>query len=183
MPSGRIPSLSFEYVILSLLTSRAKHGYEIYKEMEAWPGLGEVWKLKQSMLYADLIKLEKLAYLESMPPDLEYSPPRVNFKITEKGRTALENWVTTPVQRPRDIRPEFLAKLLVASRLGRECAKNLINLQKAKAREWIESESAQENASPAYEPQVAMILNFRSHWLKNVVDWLDACLTLLEIDR
>ena len=60
MPSGRVPSLSFEFVILALLIPGPKHGYDIYKEMEAWTGLEEVWKLKQSMLYADLNKLEKL---------------------------------------------------------------------------------------------------------------------------
>ncbi len=175
MPSGRIPSLSFEYVILSLLTSRAKHGYEIYKEMEAWPGLGEVWKLKQSMLYADLIKLEKLAYLESMPPDLEYSPPRVNFKITEKGRTALEDWVTTPVQRPRDIRPEFLSKLLVAGRFGRQYTQNLLNLQKVKLRAWIQTDQAQARLAESLTQEERMILSFRAHWLHHVAEWLDAC--------
>jgi PadR family transcriptional regulator AphA len=183
MPSGRIPSLNFEYVILSLLTSGAKHGYELYKELEAWPGLAEVWKLKQSMLYADLVKLEKLAYLDSMPPDLRYSPPRVNFRITEKGRTALEAWVTTPVQKPREIRPEFLTKLLVADKLGQEYVKGLLNQQKIKAQVWVESEIARENERATNEPQVEMILNFRSHWLKHVVDWLDACLALLDTDR
>ena len=180
MPSGRIPSLSFEYVILTLLLHRAKHGYELFKEMEAWPGLGEVWKLKQSMLYADLNKLEKLGYVVSMPPDMQFSPPRVNFEITQNGKAAFETWISSPVLRPREIRPEFLTKLLVAARFGHGYTQNLLDLQKAKTREWINSEIALESANSDLAPEVAMVLNFRTHWLNNVAEWLDSCQTLLD---
>ncbi len=182
MPSGRIPSLSIEYVILTLLLPGPKHGYELFKEMEAWSGLGEVWKIKQSMLYADLIKLEKLGYLNSMPPDLQFSPPRVNFEITQKGKAALESWVSSPVLRPREIRPEFLTKLLVAARFGRECTQNLLHLQRSKAQEWIDSENTREMADADLAPEVSMVLNFRTHWLNNVAEWLDSCQAILNQD-
>ncbi len=175
MASGRIPSLSIEYVVLTLLIPGPKHGYDLYKEMEAWPGLREVWKLKQSMLYADLNKLEKLGFAASLPPDMQYSPPRVNFMITESGRTALETWVTTPVERPREIRPEFLTKLLVAARFGPQYTWNLLNQQKAKVQKWIEYETALEGERSTYTPEEEMILNFRSHWLESVASWLDSC--------
>jgi DNA-binding PadR family transcriptional regulator len=180
MPSGRIPSLSFEFVILALLIPGPKHGYDIYKEMEAWTGLEEVWKLKQSMLYADLNKLEKLGYVASMPPDLQFSPPRVNFEITPEGKAALEVWLTTPVQKPRKIRPEFLTKLLVAARFGREYTQNLLDLQKSKVKQWIQFENSQMAPRSNHAPEVAMVLDFRAHWLKNVSEWLDACQALLD---
>lgn len=183
MASGRVPSLSFEYVILALLIPEPKHGYDLYKEMEAWVGLEEVWKLKQGMLYADLNKLEKLAYVASMPPDLQFSPPRVNFKITQKGRAALEAWLGSPVQKPRDIRPEFLSKLLVATRFGREYTQNLLDLQKAKVQQWLETEKAQAATAGTLTPELQMILDFRAHWLRNVAEWLDACQALLDQDH
>ena len=180
MPSGRIPSLSFEYVILTLLLSGPRHGYELFKDMEAWQGLGEVWKIKQSMLYADLNKLEKLGHVASMPPDLQYSPPRVNFIITDKGRSALEAWVSSPVQKPREIRPEFLTKLLVAERFGRVYTQKLLEMQKAKAQEWLDAEDSQETVVSGLAPEFSMVLSFRAHWLKSVAEWLDSCLVLLD---
>jgi len=180
MPSGRVPSLSFEFVILALLIPGPKHGYDIYKEMEAWTGLEEVWKLKQSMLYADLNKLEKLGYVSSMPPDLQFSPPRVHFEITQEGRAALAAWLSTPVQKPREIRPEFLTKLLVAARFGREYTQVLLNLQKVKVRAWIQTESTEVGTAENQKPEEAMIDGFRAHWLKSVDEWLDACQTLLD---
>src|SRR5450830_30127 len=180
MPSGRVPSLSFEFVILALLIPGTKHGYDIYKEMEAWTGLEEVWRLKQSMLYADLNKLDKLGYIASMPPDLQFSPPRINFEITQKGKTALEAWLTTPVQKPREIRPEFLTKLLVAARFGPKYTQNLLDLQKAKVQQWLQTENAQAATLDVLQPELGMILVFRAQWLRHVAEWLDSCQTLLD---
>ena len=183
MPSGRVPSLSFEFVILALLIPGTKHGYDIYKEMQTWTGLEEVWRLKQSMLYADLNKLDKLGYITSKPPDLQFSPPRVNFEITQKGKTALEAWLTTPVQKPREIRPEFLTKLLVAARFGREYNQNLLDLQQAKVQQWIQTENAQAVTTEVLQPELGMILGFRAHWLIHVAEWLDSCQALLDRNK
>lgn len=175
MPSGRKPSLSFEFVVLSLLRSEAKHGYDLYKEMEAWPGLGEVWKLKQSMLYADLNKLEKLGYLQSLPPDLQYAPPRVNFRITEQGKAALETWLKTPVEKPRDFRPEFLAKLLVAAKFGPEYTQNILKLQSEKVQQWLAQDLAMGENLPPQTPELRSIRNFKSLWLRHLAEWLEDC--------
>ncbi|MEA4812654.1 MAG: PadR family transcriptional regulator [Anaerolineaceae bacterium] len=175
MPSGRPTTLSFEYVILALLVAGPKHGYELYKEMEAWQGLSEVWKLKQSMLYADLNKLEKMGWVESMPPDLRYTPPRVNFEITKEGKAALEAWLTSPVPKPRDIRPEFLTKLLVASRFGRDYTQHLLEAQRMMVKRWIQFENSQAALGSALSPEALMVLDFRTHWLNNVSEWLEDC--------
>lgn len=180
MPSGRIPSLSFEYVILTLLLPGPSHGYELFKEMEAWPGLVEVWKLKQSMLYADLNKLEKLGYVASMPPDMQFAPPRVNYEITEKGKMALQDWLKTPVSRPREIRPEFLTKLLVAARFGREYTQELIKLQKIKVQAWIQSDNAATKPNENLTAEERIISGFRAHWLQHVAVWLDSCQSELD---
>ncbi|HSN94266.1 MAG TPA: PadR family transcriptional regulator [Anaerolineaceae bacterium] len=180
MPSGRVPSLSFEFVILALLVPGPKHGYDIYKEMEAWTGLDEVWKLKQSMLYAEINKLEKLGFIASSPPDLQFSPPRVNHVITSEGRIALDVWLATPVERPREIRPEFLTKLLVAARFGCECTQNLLDLQKAKVQQWLNVENSQTTPSKAQQPELGMILSFRGHWLRHVSEWLDECQAMVD---
>ena len=118
-----------------------------------------------------------------MPPDLQFSPPRINFEITQKGKTALEAWLSTPVQKPREIRPEFLTKLLVAARFGREYTQVLLNLQKVKVRAWIQTESTEVGTAENQKPEEAMIDGFRAHWLKSVDEWLDACQTLLDRNR
>src|SRR5215207_5283006 len=107
-------ALTIEYALLGYVYERPVHGYEIYQQLSAATGLWQVWHLKQSQLYALLTKLEEAQYLAATLQPQDARPPRKIYHLTETGRNAYENWLTTPVTHGRQMRIEFLAKLYFA---------------------------------------------------------------------
>ncbi len=59
--------LSMEYILLGLVFKQPMYGYEIHQLLSQPEGLGLIWHLKQSQLYALLEKLEKDGLLEASP--------------------------------------------------------------------------------------------------------------------
>ena len=51
--------LTIEHALLGFVYVRPGHGYEIYQQLADANGLWQVWRLKQSQLYALLTKLEE----------------------------------------------------------------------------------------------------------------------------
>ena len=109
-PMVRTP-LSMEYILLGLVFKRPMYGYEIHQLLSQPEGLGLIWHLKQSQLYALLEKLEKDGLLEARLEYQETRPPRKFFTLTPQGKAAFQEWVQSPVEDARGVRQEFLAKL------------------------------------------------------------------------
>lgn len=104
-----------EYAILGLLAEQPMHGYELFQRFQN-EVLGQIVHIEMSQLYAFLKKLERLALIEA---DTEYQgmrPPRKVYRLTPQGEAVLRAWLTTPVERPRDIRIFFLSKLYFVQR-------------------------------------------------------------------
>ena len=67
--SGPVPrqaSVSPQPVLLGLLLSEPKHGYELFQEFRR--ELGRVWRVGQSQLYAQLKQLEELSLIHISEP-------------------------------------------------------------------------------------------------------------------
>ena len=63
-PMTRLP-LTIELALLGFLHQRPMYGYEIHQCMSDPAGLGQVWNIKQSQLYALMGKLEAEGWLYS----------------------------------------------------------------------------------------------------------------------
>ncbi|MEO7019205.1 MAG: PadR family transcriptional regulator [Ktedonobacteraceae bacterium] len=105
-----------EYAILGLLEERPMHGYELYQHFQNEP-LDQIVHIEMSQLYAFLKKLAHLALIEAMQDQQGGRPQRKVYNLTSAGRTTLQEWLTVPVERPRDIRIFFLIKLYFLQRL------------------------------------------------------------------
>jgi DNA-binding PadR family transcriptional regulator len=105
-----------ELALLGFLQQGPQHGYRIHQMISDPAGLGLIWHLKQSQLYALLTKLEGDGYLTSALQNQEPHPPRRVFELTALGHKVFFDWLTSPVSVPRLIRQEFLAKLYFAQR-------------------------------------------------------------------
>src|SRR6516225_11442373 len=99
-----------EYAILGLLESQPMHGYELFQQFQGGI-LRQIVHLEMSQMYAFLKKLERLEYIEAELEPQGIRPPRRIFHLTDPGRTVFHAWLTTPVERPREIRVFFLLKL------------------------------------------------------------------------
>jgi len=167
--------LTMEHALLGFLSVRPMHGYELFQTLSSSTGLGPVWRLKQSQLYALLAKLEERGYVQATVEPQENRPPRKIFDLTEEGRRALGDWVRTPVARPRELRLDFLAKLYFAQLEGTDATQQLIKGQVGRCQRWLmEHESRLEDLDEdqRYEK---VVWDLRIRQIKAMLEWLAEC--------
>lgn len=107
-----------EWAVLGVVVDKPRHGYDIAAELAPGAPLGDVWRLSRQLVYRALDRLEALGLVEprrTEPGDA--APPRTVFGSTRRGRTALHEWLDTPVEHLRDVRGAFLLKLVLLDRL------------------------------------------------------------------
>ncbi len=174
-------AITLEHVLLALLDWKPMHGYELYQELCAMTGISQVWNIKHGRLYAILDKLEEKGLLSSHMVQGETYPPRKDFQLTEAGKASLQTWLNTPVRRARDIRQEFLAKLIIAHRYGILPALKLIRIQQRACQAWIDE--LQTDAPPFNKGGLDewLVYSFRINREQGALLWLKMC--ELEIER
>ncbi|MCS7261406.1 MAG: PadR family transcriptional regulator [Anaerolineae bacterium] len=173
-----VPSLSrsLEYALLGFLNERPMHGYDIYRELHRPDGIGIVWHITRSQLYALLVKLEEQGYISVSLQPQENRPTRRIFHLTETGNAAFTSWVVTPVERPRDIRLEFLVKLYFARREGTEAVFQLVRAQRVRCLEWLANYSARAEACRITCPFEWLVWQFRIGQVEAQLKWLERCI-------
>jgi DNA-binding PadR family transcriptional regulator len=150
------------------------HGYQMFQRLHAPSGVGLVWRVKQSQLYALLAKLEQAGYVESEPGLGESGPERRIFRLTPTGKETFLSWVQAPVAHARQLRMEFLAKLYCAERIGAETDVRLMTAQRTVCYEWLEALRSNREGlgeDPKFDRWVAQ---YRVGQIEAVLSWLDS---------
>ena len=163
-----------EYAILGLLEEQPMHGYELFQRFQG-EVLGQIVHIEMSQLYAFLKKLERLLLIEANLEPQGARPPRKVYQLTEPGRELLRQWLTTPVERPRDIRIFFLIKLYFAQRQLLEGLPALLEQEIATCKRFLASLEALRHGpvtmrDPAFFDQV--VLTSRIYQTRALLDWL-----------
>ena len=171
MPRKKNP-LSMEYILLGFVTQGPIHGYDLHKKIGERQGIGLIWRIKQSHLYALLDKLEKDGLLVSKIFSGDAFPARKEFQITELGRNNFKDWLTSPVQHGRDMRQEFLAKLFFIIDDHRGLKHNLIQQQISVCSEWIAKLEEEDLEQVNQFPYARIIQNYRISQIQAMLDWL-----------
>lgn len=166
--------LTIEHALLGFVDAGATHGYEIYQQLSAPAGLWQVWRMKQSQLYALLTKLEDLGYLTTTLHHQDARPPRKIYALTPSGEAAFHDWLTTPVANGRQMRLEFLAKLYFAQRHGPAFVERLLSSQIAACGQWLATFQRQEAAQSANYFAYA-VQQFRLNQVDSFLTWLTIC--------
>jgi PadR family transcriptional regulator, regulatory protein AphA len=172
-PMVRRP-LGIEIALLGFLVQDPKHGYQIYRMLCDPTGLASIWRLKQSQLYALLAKLEKDGYVTSTIQSQEPHPPRRILKLTKLGDDTFTKWMSSPVETPRLIRQEFMAKLYFARQEGLEKTKALIEVQRTTCQSWTDEFERQIKASEPVSYRRIMY-QYRLGQVQALQSWLDSC--------
>jgi PadR family transcriptional regulator AphA len=163
-----------EYAILGLLAEQPMHGYELFQRFQN-EVLGQIVHIEMSQLYAFLKKLERLALVEA---DLEYQgmrPPRKIYHLTQQGRALLEDWLTTPVERPRDIRIFFLSKLYFVQRQMPDQLARVIDQEIEACARFLASLEAQRRGPLSIRDRAAfdqVVLTSRIYQTRALLNWL-----------
>lgn len=168
--------ITIEYALLGFLYERPMHGYDIYRELRRPDGIGIVWRITRSQLYALLVKLEEQGYVTVSLEPQENRPTRRIFHLTKAGDAAFTSWLSAPVERPRNTRLEFLAKLYFARREGPEAVFQLVRAQRMRCLEWLKNFSARAEACHATCPFEWLVWQFRISQIKAQLKWLESCI-------
>ncbi len=171
--------VTVEWSLLGLLRQRPMYGYEIHRRLSAPEGLGLVWRLKQSQVYALLGRLESRGYvtstLEANPP----RPPRKVFSLTAEGQAAFGEWLSHPVEHGREFRVTFLAKLYFAQREGPEAVRTLLDGQEAACAAWLARQRAQMEGLRERQPYEWLVRSFRAGQIQAMLAWIETCRAVL----
>lgn len=168
-------TLTVEYALLGFVYEQPTHGYEIYQQLSDPQGLWQVWRMKQSQLYALLTKLEDEGYLVTTLQPQEARPPRKIYSLTAVGHAAFEQWLITPVTHGRQMRLEFLAKLYFAYRQGATVVQPLLEQQIRACRRWLAEVQTEATTPQTADPFAYAVQQFRVTQIESFLTWLLTC--------
>jgi len=170
----RLP-LTTEYALLGFLREGPMHGYQIHRRLSDPAGIGLVWRLKRSQLYALLKRLEKDGYVTTVLSPQDRRPPRNVFQLTRAGEGKFLDWLQSPVLHGREIRLHFLAKLYFAQREGPQVVQRLIERQRSVCQNWLAAQQAIDAPPPGNQSYEWLVHEFRQAQIQAVLTWLDTC--------
>jgi len=96
--------------LLALLQRGPMYGYQLRAQFET--ATGSTWPLNIGQVYTTLARLERDGLVE--PDPSTDGDGRSTYRITEKGRAALDAWFATPLARQSRPRDELAIKLAMA---------------------------------------------------------------------
>ena len=104
-----------EAVCLTLVAREPRHGWAIVKTLATDGEIGRVWSLTRPLTYRALAALADAELIEPRGSEPGEGPPRTVWRATAKGRRAARSWLRSPVRHPRDMRTEFLLKIVLGA--------------------------------------------------------------------
>ncbi len=109
--------MSLEHAILGFLNYRPFTGYDLKKVFDF--SVRHFWTADQSQIYRTLNRLTEKGWAEMEKIEQENRPARKDYRITEPGREALQEWLITPVP-VGDNRSASLVQVFFAGQLSDE---------------------------------------------------------------
>lgn len=116
------PDLSLtEWVVLALIGETPSHGFAVARRLQPATDLGRILTVHRSLVYRALDRLNDAGLIERLATEPgDAAPKRTVMRVSRRGRRALDRWFVTPVDHVRDLRIEFLVKMRLTERLGRD---------------------------------------------------------------
>lgn len=125
--------MSIKFAVLSLIAERPQHGYAVRREFEDRVmdirdvGFGQIYQILQSLQRSGYAKGRR-------DPNL---PKRVVFSVTDRGREALELWLSGHEVRSQGFQDDIFFRLLFASPEVMDSLLDLLHEQTASAVEEL----------------------------------------------
>jgi DNA-binding PadR family transcriptional regulator len=167
------PFISSEYTLLGLIYEKPTHGYDLHKQLTDPEGIGMIWQVKMSNLYAQLEKLVQKGYITGVVHPGDVHPNRTEYHITKDGKQAFESWLETTVNHPRDFRQEFMARYYFVLKYQPKKAAALCERQHEECKQWLANTLT---AKQSILPQNAFketVIEFRIAQIQSMVNWLN----------
>jgi DNA-binding PadR family transcriptional regulator len=101
-------------VCLAVVGEARTHGWAIVKLLKPNGELGRIWSLSRPLTYRSIDRLVTAGLIVRD----DSSDRRAEIQITGQGRRTRQLWLDEPVGHVRDLRTEFLLKLVLRDRSG-----------------------------------------------------------------
>ncbi len=166
------PFPSSEFALLGLLYERPTHGYDLHKLITDPDGIGLIWGIKMSNLYAQLDKLENKHLISGELQPGDSRPARKQYHITQDGKRLFEAWLTTEVKHPREFRHEFMLHYYFLMHLFPGQVSDYCQKQHGECLRWLENTLT---ANQKVEENVQFkkaVMQFRVAQIQSMVNWL-----------
>ncbi|MCB0411031.1 MAG: PadR family transcriptional regulator [Bdellovibrionales bacterium] len=132
-----------DLIVLSLLSERSMHGYEIVTELEA-RDVNDWASISRPQVYYSLKKLHSLKLIrEASDSRTALGPDRTTFKINSKGSDGLANGLSELEWAQQRERPPFLTWMALSAHLPKTTIKKLFEAR----RSYLKSELSRESAT------------------------------------
>ncbi len=117
--------------MLALVAEAPTHGFAISRELRVDSDLGRILTVHRPLVYRAIDRLQEGGLVEHVTTEPgDAGPNRTVIRATRKGKARLKRWFVAPVDHVRDLRIEFLVKLRLTERVGRD-ATALVAAQRA----------------------------------------------------
>lgn len=174
------PFPTFQFALLGLLLPGATYGYELHKQLSDQTGIGLIWQVKLSNVYAVLEQLQEKDWLSATLLPGESRPGRKMYHITEPGKVAFAEWLDSPVTHPREFRQDFMVKLYFHQIHNPAGIPAFLRSQLTHCRVWLKN-LRKPNVDTASDSGFAVsVMRFRKSQIKSMVDWLEKELNNVE---
>ena len=161
-----------EYTLLGFLAGGPCHGYELHRKFTASDGVGMIWGMKISNMYAQLEKLERRGLISGRLLENEQRPARTQYSLTPSGKKQFSTWLHQPVQHPRDFRHDFFLQLYFIMLYEPGELDSLVENQIEVCQSWL-GHLSEQRAVPSGTIEFTDLTNsFRHSQIQSMVDWL-----------
>jgi DNA-binding PadR family transcriptional regulator len=161
--------VSVRHALLALLSEGPKYGMQLKEEYEG--ATGDAWPLNVGQVYTTLQRMERDGLIEST--DAGEDDRQKDYRITGRGRTELENWLTTPPGAGSPPRDELTTKVLVALRVQGIDVHDVIQAHRRQAVELMQQWTGFKQDEAALDLPFALMAEAELCRLEAVVKWLD----------
>jgi len=168
-------NVDLEIALLGFLFEKAKHGYELYKEISDPVGIGGVWRVKIGKMYSMLKKLELQGLIRATSGQDGNRPPKTTYFLTKKGKSIFNEWMIAPIKHGRDLRILFLLKIYLMRKDELFYKKELILKQKAECVKWKERHKLNSQERDKENSFNCFVRKYRSSQIDGFINWLDWC--------
>lgn len=159
-----------QFVLLGFIRQGTHHGYDLYKFISDPEGMGMLWRIKASQVYVILDELVEQDYCTTKVVQDSNRPARKEYTITKQGEAVFTDWISKPVDHPRDIRLTFLARYYFSQHFKNEMGNELIEKQIAACRSWKKGRaSLASSMDSSFKDKVNL---FREIQIEAILSWL-----------
>jgi DNA-binding PadR family transcriptional regulator len=113
-----VAEVTTSYVLLGLLASGTRHGYELKREHDAQ--LPQAKPLAFGQVYATLNRLLRDGLIVEAATDRAGGPDRTAYAVTEEGRSALAEWLAAVEPPAPYVNSALFAKVVIAALVADE---------------------------------------------------------------